>query len=333
MAPPRGSVNPSDGTARAVPVGGPYAGQPVIPGGGTTLPYTIIRADGTRVTGGTGTPTATADTPAKAQLKLALESWGLGDLVDWAWQQLTSGASNEQVMLSLREQPAYKTRFAGNEARKAQGLQPLSEAQYLAYETQARQMMRAAGLPTELFDKPDDFARYIANDVSVAELSERVQIASTYAANDPTVSASQRAEMQRLYGVGGLAAYYLDPGRALPALQRQVAAAESAAVAKAAGFGSLDRLQAEKVGELSASVQQTQQAFAQLVRQRELMTALPGELGVDGITADEQINATLGGDAMQAERISRRARKRQADFSAAQGDYQVGLGRSTTSAL
>lgn len=281
----------------------------------------------------TGVPTAGADTPAKAMLKMYLDDWGLGSLVEWAWGQLTSGASAEQVMLSLREQRDYKVRFAGNETRRQMGLPPLSESQYLAYESQARQMMRAAGLPSNLFDTPDDFAKYIGNDVSVSELAERVQFAASYASSDPTVNAETRAELQRLYGAGGVTAYYLDPERALPRLQREVAAAEAASAAQRAGFGQLSKAQAERVTDLSSSIQQTAQAFTQLARQRELMTALPGEVGTDAISADEQINAGLGGDAVASDKISRRARKRLADFEATQGNYQVGLTRSVTTAL
>lgn len=316
---------------QAMPIGGPYASAPALTPAQVT--YLVTDPGGVTRTGGGSAPTTTADTPAKAQLKLALDAWGLGSLVDWAWGQLTSGASQEQVLLSLRDQPTYKQRFAGNEVRAQQGLPPLSEAQYLAYEGQARQMMRAAGLPADLFDSPTDFATYIGKDVSVSELASRVQIAQRYAATDPTVTPEERAAMARLYGAGGLAAYYLDPERALPALQGQVVAAQSAAAAQLAGFGQLDRGQAERVAGLSSSVQQTQQAFTQLTRQRELMQALPGELGVDTITANQQIDAALGGDAVQQDNISRRGRKRAADFQAQQGDYQVGLGRSTTSAL
>lgn len=326
----------ADRTGRTNPAR-PGSAMPI---GGTTYTGTIGRlvgqitgADGTTRTYGTTTPTTGADTPAKAQLKMYLDQWGLGELVEWAWGQLTAGSSAEQVMLSLRDQQAYKVRFAGNTVRAQKGLPPLSEAQYLAYEGQARQMMRAAGLPADLFDQPDDFAMYVGNDVSVSELAERVQMAATYAANDPTVSAAERAEMVRLYGEGGLAAYYLDPNKALPVLQRQTNAAAAAAAAQRAGFGALDRGQAERVTDLSSSIEQTAQAFGQLARQKELMRSLPGEMETPDITADEQINAALGNDAVASEKISRRGKKRVADFNATAGDYQVGLGRSTTNAL
>jgi hypothetical protein len=283
-----------------------------------------------------GAPAAagSANADAQAQIKTYLDQWGLSSLTAWAWEQVTAGRGANEILMSLREQQAYKERFAGNLQRSDAGYAVLSENQYIAYETQLRQMMRAADMPAGFYDSPSDFADLIGKDVSVSEVASRIQLAADLSSSDPTVNADTRAELTRLYGAGGLAAYYLDPNRALPVLQRQAAAARTAAVSQRTGFGQLNARQAERVSELSSSVEQTAQAFSQLRRQRELMQALPGELGVDTITADEQINAALGGDAQQAERISRRARKRQADFQASQGTYAPNsLGRSTTSAL
>ena len=299
--------------------------------GGSTAAHQIddVTAHQYRLANGLDQPNA-SEKGAQAAIKSALDGWGLGSLADWAWQQMIQGSSQDAVLASLREQDAYKVRFAGNVNRQKAGLPPLSEAQYLAYESQARQMMRAAGLPATLFDAPDDFATYIGGDVSVSELASRVELAQHYANTDPTVSAEQRAEMKRLYGEGGLAAYYLDPQKALPTLQRQAAAVEAAAAAQRTGFGQLTRQQAERTSELSGSIQQTAQAFTQLAKQKELMKALPGELGVDAITADQQIAGALGGDANVQNELSRRARKRAADMQAQKGDYKYGAGRSST---
>lgn len=302
--------------------------------GGSTAAHQIddVTAHQYRLANGMDQPNAT-EKGAQAAIKTALDGWGLGSLADWAWQQMIQGSSQDAVLASLREQDAYKVRFAGNVNRQKAGLPPLSEAQYLAYETQARQMMRAAGLPATLFDAPDDFATYIGNDVSVSELSGRVQLAQHFANSDPTVSAEERAQMRRLYGDGGLAAYYLDPQKALPVLQRQAQAAGAAAAAQRSGFGELTRQQAEHTTELSGSIQQTAQAFTTLAKQKELMRALPGELGVDAITADQQIAGALGGDANVQTELSRRARKRAADMAASKGNYQYGTRKSTTGAL
>lgn len=276
---------------------------------------------------------SSAQVSAGAALRQQLDQYGLGTLADWSWQQIVAGKSPDEIIAAMRETDAYKQRFAGNEARRKAGLPTLSEANYIAYENQARQMMRAAGLPAGFYDSPDDFKDYLAKDISVAELSQRVAWARDMVQNDTTVSAEERAQLIRLYGAGGTAAYYLDPERALPVLQKQVNAAQTAAAAQRAGFGALSAGQAERASALSGSLQQSAQLFGKLASQRELMGALPGELGVDTITADEQINAAFGNDALAQEKLSRRARKRQADMSAVSGNYQVGAGRSTQSML
>lgn len=279
---------------------------------------------------------AGADTSAKAQLKLLLDQWDLGSLADWAWGQLTAGASQEQILLSMKDQEAYKVRFGNtNAARQKAGLGTLSEAEILAYEKQAASMMRAAGLPPGFYDSPSDFADLMKNDVSVSELTQRVQWAKTLASNDPTVLPEDAQAFHDLYGVGkgDLAAYLLDPKRALPLISGQVEAAQTAARARDAGFGSLTAAQAERVAGLTGSVQQAAQGFTQLAHMRELMGALPGEINTPAISVDQQIAGTFAGDATAQDTLSRRQRARQAAFQTSAGDYSKGLGRSTTNAL
>lgn len=278
-----------------------------------------------------------ADTNAKAQLKMLLDQWDLGSLTEWAWGQLSSGVGEDQILLSLRQQQAYKDRFGNtNDARVKAGKQALSETEILAYEKQAAQMLRAAGMPAGFYDQSSDFANMLKNDVSLSELSQRVQWAKKLAVDDPSVLPEEAQAMRDLYGLGNadLAAYILDPQRAAPLIEKQVTAAANAAAARTAGFGSLTAAQAERVSGLTSSVQQAQQGFQQLARIRGLFDPLPGETGADQITTDEAIAAQFGGNAQAQEKLSRRQRARQAAFEATAGDYsRGGLGKASTSAL
>jgi len=275
---------------------------------------------------------------ARAQMKLMLDQWGLGDLTDWAWGQIVAGASEDQVLLGIRDQPAYKQRFGNtNAARTKKGLQALSEAEILAYEKQAAQMFRAAGLPPGMFDGPEDFVTYLTGDVSVSELNQRVGFAKQLAAGDPSVLPDEAKALRDLYGLGNadLAAYLLDPTRALPHIERQVGAAEAAAAARRAGFGDLSVGQAERVDALTSSVEQAAQGFSQLARLRELYDPLPGELGAGKIGTETLIEAQFAGNADAQRTVSRRQAARQAAMGAVKGDYSKanGAGRSTTSTL
>lgn len=265
---------------------------------------------------------------ARDYLNGVLRDYGLEGLGEWAWQKIQSGDSPTRVIQDLRETDVYKRRFVGMEERRAKGLPAISEAEYIGYERAARQMFQAAGLPASFYDQPDDFARWIGRDVSLQELSSRV--------NDGLLQASKavpeiKAELQRLYGVTNaqLAAFFLDPDRALPAIESAWNAAQSAGAAVLTGYGQITKAQAERLGALGVNEAQAMQGFGTLAGMKELFTSLPGE-NTDTISRDEQQAAAFGGDAAARQRIERRGQERVAQASGAQS---FGLGQGGVSAL
>lgn len=264
-----------------------------------------------------------ADKDAFAYLKRVLDDYGLGSLGDWAWQQIQSGGSNERIIQDLRETTEYKQRFAGLELRKAKGLPAISEAEYIGYESSVRQMMRAAGMPADFYDQPDDFAKLIGSDVSVAEMQARV--------NDGYMAASQapmevRQELQALYGItaGGLAAFFLDPDRALPLIERQFAAAQVSGSAVQSGYGALDKTEAERIAAFGVSDAEARSGFSALQQSRELFGSLPGEDAAQIDRATQQA-AVFGGDTNARNAIEKRAKERVSQGSGAQS-FAVGQG-------
>lgn len=185
------------------------------------------------------TPAAPVDTAAqnsaRARLQSTLDTYGLGDLVDWAWTQLQGGVSEDTILLDLRNQPAFRQRFPGLYARQERGLAPISPAEYVAYEQQARQIMRQFGMPEGFFDSHDDFALFIAEDVSVAELYERIQGGFRDVAYAPQAVRDVFAEWFGASGDSALAAFFLDPERATPLLQNMKVDAEIGGAARMAG--------------------------------------------------------------------------------------------------
>ena len=152
---------------------------------------------------------------ARTVIRNLLTTYGLAELVPWAMNKLTSGASGDQVRLEMRDQPAYRQRFRAIFERERRGLPPISADYVLEYERQRSSLLRAYGLPDGFYDQPDDAVRDLVNDVSVAELQTRV--VSGFArlqATDPVI----RDEFQRQNNLtdGQLAAFFLDPDRALP---------------------------------------------------------------------------------------------------------------------
>lgn len=111
-------------------------------------------------------------------LRQTLNDWGLGDLFKYAKQFATQGLSGDEITLKLQQTDEYKTRFAGNDLRKAAGLSTLSPAQYIALEEQYRQVLTQYGLPSGFYDSHADFNKFIGGDVSPAELQARAAVAS-----------------------------------------------------------------------------------------------------------------------------------------------------------
>ena len=266
----------------------------------------------------TSTGTA-AQRDAYAYLKDVLDTYGLGNLADWAWQQIVAGHSDTEVLQSLRETPEFKARFPAIADREAKGLPTISPAEYIAYENQATQLLRAAGLPRGFYDAPDDFRRLIANDVSASELADRINQGYVKVANAP--SAVRRA-FQEYFGPSGdaaLASYFLDPSRAQPVLETQLAAAEFGGTGFTFGFHIGEDV-AMGAGRAGISQSQARSGFANLSAIAPLFDETVTEH--TDITPDKEgVAATFGlsGATGAQKQITQRQNERKAAFSGGGG--------------
>ena len=88
---------------------------------------------------------------------------------------LDNDVIDENVLIGeIRRTEEYSQRFRANEIRRAAGLNVFSEGEYVAMENAYRQLMRASGLPRNFYDSNEDLQNLLAGDVSVGELSERI---------------------------------------------------------------------------------------------------------------------------------------------------------------
>ena len=259
--------------------------------------------------GGTGGQSDTGRRDSLARLRTLFASYGLPDtLSDWAWQRLQDGAGEDEVALSLRDTPEFKTRFPAIDARVKAGLSPISPAEYVAYESQFRQMMSRAGLPPSFYDQTSDMTQFIADDVSLAELSDRIQQGFMAVKSAPR---EVRDEFARLYGVDGdaaLAAYVLDRSRSEDALTRAVAGAQAAGVGWTYGFR-LDRTQADLLGDKGLTQAQLDQGFKTLQSLNGLFARQVGDIG-DLSSAREGFGAIFGHDQAATDAITMRVGQR-----------------------
>lgn len=312
FSPSGGGINAPD-----VIVWKPTDPEPYVPGSTGSTPGTGGVGQGTQTpspTNPTGLDNAGAS--AKAIIDGFLGQYGLQTLSAWAWQKWQSGATIDQIMLELRATPEYKQRFPAMEALAQKG-HAMSEAQYINYETSAKQIMRAAGLPEGFYDQPDDFSKLLSNEVGLPELQSRIQAYQTLAYQSPPEVLDA---WHNLYGLssGELVATFIDPDRAQPLIEQRLAAAEAAGWSAKTGFGALSKDQAEALAKLGLTPDQFQAQFGKLATQRGLMDPLTGTTD-QGVGQQTMLDAAFGANADAQRKLEEAKGARLSEFAGGGG--------------
>lgn len=280
---------------------------------------------------------------ALSRLNGLLAKFGLTELGGSVWKTITSGMVDLQdpdaLIFSLRDEPAYKRRFAANDARKAAGLPELDPGTYIAMENQYRGLLRANGLPAGWYDDKTDFEKWIEGDVSAEELNERIQYGYRAVADaDPKV----KAQMRELYGVndGELAAYFLDPERTRPLLTtrertRQAQSAKIAARGLEQGAIQLSAGEAEDLASRGITEDVASERFGMMKVQSGLYDEMLGE---EALSRQQKLGATFGYDINALESLEQRRQKRLRHFQGGgqftgtsgmtSGTIETGLGQA-----
>lgn len=256
-----------------------------------------------------------------------LTRYNLTGLIPTIKRLAQEGATESTITLALQETEDYKRRFKANEDRIKKGLQVLTPAEYLNLEDGYRQILRSYGL--NQFDTDDYVNQFIANDVSAAELSNRVVTAVQRVRNaDPAIAATLRD----YYGIGDtdLVAYVLDPNQQFPKIQTQVSAAEIGAAARLQGLqpGVAVSEQLARQGVTQAEAQRGYATIADILPTATKLsdiygTTLPGY----GLAEAEQevFNTLASAQRKRKDLIGREI----AEFGGAAGLSRSALGRQT----
>lgn len=233
---------------------------------GGTVQTVNVMSDGTEVV-----VDEYKDYAARDAVMQMFENTGLGDtflksLMDSIDQVYADNIAptESQVMNSIYNSEAYKTRFSANETirkRMADGKgrpgdRLLKPAEYIETENTFREIISSAGLPAGFYDTQEDFSNFIANGVSASELTSRVNIAQ---------SALQKADknitdaLKKYYNLSSsdLVAYLLDKDKAFnliegrfqfstAELEKQYKSAEIGGMATRAGMGA-DKALSEEI--------------------------------------------------------------------------------------
>jgi LysM repeat protein len=168
--------------------------------------------------------------------------YGLGTLLDDVKDLIVTGADEASLTLALRQTKAYQARFAANKDRINNGLRALSEAEYVTLEDQYQNVMRNYGLPASYYTKDATgkqagFEKFIAGDVSAAELEDRISIAQKRVID---AAPQVKEALKQFYPDikdGDILAYTLDPTQGLANIQKKVLAAEIGGAAMGSNLG------------------------------------------------------------------------------------------------
>jgi hypothetical protein len=106
-----------------------------------------------------------------------LETYGLESLASKLTQLITDYGVDmkETIKRELRQTEEYRQRFAGNDGRRAAGLEVLTESEYLYNERAYNETLKAYGMG-DLATR-SNYAQFIGGDVSPVELQQRFSMA------------------------------------------------------------------------------------------------------------------------------------------------------------
>ena len=221
---------------------------------------------------------------------------GIGGLVPELKTLIDEGISPSEFTLRLRQTEAYKRRFAGNAQRIAKGLRALSEAEYVGLEDQYQNVMRQYGLPDTYYTRGDmgrqeGFEKFIAGDVSPAELEDRISTAQKRVINaNPEVTQALKTFYPGISN-GDILAYTLDPSKAIEDIKRKVTAAEIGGAAVRAGLGTsvADAEYLQRYGVTKEQADQGYQAAAQIVPRASQLSQIYKQDPYTQATAEQEI--------------------------------------------
>jgi murein DD-endopeptidase MepM/ murein hydrolase activator NlpD len=166
-----------------------------------------------------------------AAISALLSSYGIGDLSTAITDAVIKGYSSDTIQLIMQDPKgtdplavAFQTRFPANKARLAAGKSVLSAAEYLAAERSYSQVLQSYGVAS--LATRDKMNAFITNDISAAEVSDRVGLAITRVKNADADTKAALALYYPMLNQADIVGAVLDPAEGLPALQRKVQMAE-----------------------------------------------------------------------------------------------------------
>ena len=265
------------------------------------------------------------DRDAFALLEQTFRDYGLSELVPIIKGYMQKNLGPKQAALELRNEPAYKARFAGNEVRRASGMNALSEAEYLALEDSYSQTLRAYGvqnyLGTDAKSRQKVMSDIIANDISATEFKDRIE---TVVSRVNNADKQVKETLKAFYDIKDedLTGYFLNPKENLPKLQEKVTAAEIGAAAKAQGL-TTGVTGAAALAQFGITKQEAQAGYATIGEFMPTATKL-GDIYNDSYTQNLAEQEVFKGTASAKRKRQQLAEREVGSFSGSSGRARTG---------
>jgi hypothetical protein len=265
-----------------------------------------------------------ANRDAFMALQSLFKTYGLESLAGKIYEYVKNGYGSDTISILLQDTPEYKQRFAANQQRLKDGLPVLSPAEYIDTENSYRALLRQSGLPGGFYDSNDDFTNWIAKGVSPTEAQSRVDLATqaTALANPFYKQALNQLGIDD----GHLAAYFLDPDRALPLIQKAAATAQIGSAALAQGL-TFDKTFAEQLATSGVTAAQAQQGYQQVAGELGTMQSLASVYGTTWTQAQSE-QAAFGTNAAAGAQKASIVGQEKGAFSGGAGGGRAGLSQS-----
>lgn len=316
--------------------------------------FTIVYSDGFSQV--TGTKTNPVDTPSGQNainlLTTTFAGYGLGGDIASAITGLIKENYTADTITALVQDPAainssdpsvkamaqaWQTRFSGNVARQKAGLPVLSPAEYLATESQYKDIMMRAGLPAATISN-DYIGKLMAADVSPVETQQRIDAArAAVTSEDPYVI--QQLNAMGL-GTGDMVLHLLDPNVASNVIAQKVTAAQIGGEASRAGVNTTQdyAMQLAGQGVTQSQAQQGFQAIAQQLPANQALAARYQGYGTPQGVGSALQTAVFGAPGTQTQaqaeaELKRLQTQEVSAFSGSSGAGKGSLGISDTSGL
>ncbi len=277
---------------------------------------------------------------AFAMLTDLFSSYGLESLAGEIADYMKQGFTATEALIKLKTNPtgAYAKRFAGNFARVKNGLNAISEAEYINLENSYANTLKAYGLGNMVSLNREDnykkFADYIAGDISATEFKDRVDTVVTRVQNsDPTIKATLKAFYPEITDAD-LVGYFLNPKENLPKLQEKVTASEIGAAATGAGLGTnvTTATDLAKFGVDQKMAREGYSTIAGVLPGATKLGDIYNETGVKYAQAEGEAEVFKGSQQAATKR-KRLASMERAAFGGSAGTNQDSLARSTQGLL